>query len=73
VLATDYDRFLLSIESYDPRQAADSEFVELITGQLSLEIHYQSLYGRDRNTAVLTPKPDDRQPDLSTTAPDAGA
>ena len=49
VLDTDYEQFLLSVDSYDPSQ--HREFRELIEHRLGIEIKYNSLYG-ERFTAV---------------------
>jgi hypothetical protein len=49
VLDTDYDQFLLSVDSYDPSQ--HREFRELIEHRLGIEIRYNSLYD-ERFTAV---------------------
>ena len=43
ILATGYDQFLLSIESFDRNEHA--EFSDLLRHRLGLEIHYDSLYG----------------------------
>lgn len=48
-LDTDYQRFLLSVEPYDPSE--HDEFGRLIEGQLRLEIQYESIYG-DRFTVA---------------------
>ena len=48
-LDTDYEQFLLSVDSYDPSQ--HGEFRELIEHKLGIEIQYNSLYG-DRFTTV---------------------
>lgn len=48
-LDTDYEQFLLSVDSYDPSQHA--EFRELIEHRLGIEIQYNSLYG-ERFTAI---------------------
>jgi hypothetical protein len=42
-LDTDYQQFLLSVDSYDPSQ--HREFRELILRRLRLEIQYESIYG----------------------------
>lgn len=52
-LAKDYDRYLLSVDSYDPDR--HREFTDLLRDRLSLEIHYESLYGGQRFTAVWAP------------------
>ena len=49
-LETDYDRFLLSVDSYDPAQ--HREFRELIEGLLHLVIQYDSIYGGEGFTVV---------------------
>jgi hypothetical protein len=54
-LDTDYDQFLLRIDSYDP--AAHGEFRDLIEHRLQIEIQYSSLYG-ERFTAGHGHPPD---------------
>lgn len=49
-LDTDYQQFLLSVDSYDPSQ--HHEFRELIEGRLRLEIQYESIYGGEGFTVV---------------------
>jgi len=49
-LDTDYEQFLLSVDSYDPSQ--HREFRELIEGHLKIEIQYESIYGGKRFTVV---------------------
>jgi len=49
-LDTDYQQFLLSVDSYDPSQHHD--FRELIEGGLRLEIKYESIYGGEEFTVV---------------------
>lgn len=49
-LDTDYDQFLLSVDSYDPTQ--HGEFRELIEGRLRLSIQYDSIYGGEGFTVV---------------------
>ena len=49
-LNTDYEQFLLYVDSYDPSQHA--EFRELIEGRLKIEIQYESIYGGERFTVV---------------------
>jgi hypothetical protein len=49
-LDTDYQQFLLSVDSYDPSE--HSKFRELIEGQLRLEIQYESIYGGEGFTVV---------------------
>jgi hypothetical protein len=50
-LDTDYQQFLLSVDSYDPSQ--HREFRELIEGRLRLEIEYESIYGGEGFTRGL--------------------
>ncbi len=52
-LATDYDEFLLSIDDYDPDRHA--EFWDLVRRRLSVEIHYDSLYGGEGYRTVSNP------------------
>ena len=49
-LDTDYEQFLLSVDSYDPSQ--HREFRELIEGHLKIEIQYESIYGGKEFTVV---------------------
>jgi hypothetical protein len=49
-LNTDYEQFLLYVDSYDPSQ--HGEFRELIEGRLKIEIQYESIYGGERFTVV---------------------
>lgn len=49
-LDTNYDRFLLSVESYNREQ--HEEFYELIRTQLRVEIQYTSIYGKERFSVV---------------------
>jgi hypothetical protein len=49
-LDTDYQQFLLSVDSYDPSE--HREFRELIESRLRLEIHYESIYGKEGFTVV---------------------
>jgi hypothetical protein len=49
-LDTDYDQFLLSVDSYDPTQ--HREFRELIEARLRLSIQYDSIYGGEGFTVV---------------------
>jgi hypothetical protein len=42
-LDTDYEQFLLRVDSYDPEQ--HREFREVIKNRLRLEIQYDSIYG----------------------------
>lgn len=49
-LDTDYQQFLLSVDSYDPSRHHD--FRELIEGELRLEIMYESIYGGEGFTVV---------------------
>jgi hypothetical protein len=55
ILATDYDQFLLSVESFD--QAEHAEFADLLRHRLGLEIHYESLYGGEDYTTARHPQP----------------
>ncbi|MGC0335277.1 hypothetical protein [Streptomyces sp. SLBN-8D4] len=55
VIATDYERYLLSVASYDPQDHTEVE--NLINRRLTLTIHYESLYGGENYTAVLRPIP----------------
>ena len=43
ILATDFDQFLLSVESFDRTEHA--EFADLLRHRIGMEIHYESLYG----------------------------
>jgi hypothetical protein len=52
LVATGHERYLLSVDDYDP--AAHDEFVELIRRRLTVEILYQSLYGGDSYVAAHT-------------------
>jgi hypothetical protein len=52
-LATDYRRFLLSVEKYDRDQ--HREFYELIRHRLRVEIQYDSIYGGERFKTVHSP------------------
>ncbi|HEX6356662.1 hypothetical protein [Actinophytocola sp.] len=52
-LAGDYERYLLSVSSYDPDRHA--EFAALIRERINIEIHYESLYGGERLVAVWPP------------------
>jgi len=54
-LDTDYKRFLLSIESYDPDQ--HREFYELILRRVRVEIQYDSIYGGERFKVIHSPDP----------------
>jgi hypothetical protein len=49
-LDTDYERFLLSVDSYDPSH--HREFRELIENGLRIEIQYDSIYGGEGFTVV---------------------
>ena len=49
-LDTDYQQFLLSVDSYDPSD--HGEFREVIEGRLRLEIQYESIYGGEGFTVV---------------------
>ncbi|MEU6378913.1 hypothetical protein [Streptomyces sp. NPDC046909] len=53
-IATTYEEFLLSVETYDPQ--AHAEFIDLITRRLRLEIRYESLYGGENYRVVLRPR-----------------
>ncbi|MFI0906070.1 hypothetical protein ACH4TE_21435 [Streptomyces sioyaensis] len=53
-IATGYEEFLLSVDSYEPQ--AHAEFVDLITRRLCLEIHYESLYGGENYHVALRPR-----------------
>jgi hypothetical protein len=55
ILATDYDQFLLSIESFD--RTGNAEFADLLRHRLGLEIHYDSLYGGEGFKAERKPRP----------------
>jgi hypothetical protein len=55
ILATDYDQFLLSVESFDRTEHA--EFADLLRHRLGLEIHYESLYGGEGYKVERTPRP----------------
>ncbi len=50
-LDTDYQQFLLSVDSYDPAQ--HHEFRDLILRRLRLEIRYESIYGGEGFAAVF--------------------
>ena len=52
-LDTNYEQFLLSVDSYDPSQYR--EFHELIEGRLKIEIQYESIYGGKRFTVAYPP------------------
>ena len=52
-LATDYDQYLLSVGSYDPRQ--HDAFVDLIRNRLRVRITYDSLYGGESFTVERGP------------------
>ncbi|MBO3744820.1 hypothetical protein J5X84_01980 [Streptosporangiaceae bacterium NEAU-GS5] len=54
-LATDYSRFLLLVEPYDPDEHA--EFADLLIRRLRVEIHYESLYGRENYTTSWPNRP----------------
>ena len=49
-LATDYDQFLLSVDSYD--RSRHREIRNLIERRLGIEIEYDSLYGGERFMAA---------------------
>jgi hypothetical protein len=49
-LHTNYDRFLLSVDPYDPKK--HQEFLKLIRHRLRVEIRYDSLYGGEQFRAV---------------------
>ena len=55
ILATDYDQFLLSVESFDRTEHA--EFADLLRHRLGLEIHYESLYGGEGYKTERKPHP----------------
>lgn len=57
-LDTNYDRFLLSVESFDREQ--HQEFYELIRHHLQVEIRYDSLYGGERFKVVHLNVPKDQ-------------
>jgi hypothetical protein len=54
-LATDYDEYLLKVEDYDPD--THGEFADLLRRRLTVEIHYESLYGGERFKTALMPVP----------------
>jgi hypothetical protein len=57
-LETNYEHFLLSVDSYDV--AKHSGFYELIESRLRIELQYESLYGGDQFMAVYsTDQPSD--------------
>jgi pimeloyl-ACP methyl ester carboxylesterase len=55
ILATDYDQFLLSVESFD--RAEHTEFADLLKHRLGMEIRYESLYGGEGYKAERKPRP----------------
>ena len=55
ILATDYDQFLLSVEPFDRTEHA--EFADLLKHRLGMEIHYESLYGREDFKTDRKPHP----------------
>jgi hypothetical protein len=55
ILATDYDQFLLSVEPFDRTEHA--EFADLVKHRLGMEIHYESLYGRENYKTEWKPHP----------------
>jgi hypothetical protein len=55
-LDADYDEYLLGVEPYS--SDVHGEFVELIRHRLTVEIHYESLYGGEGLRTVLTPMAD---------------
>jgi hypothetical protein len=55
ILATDYNQFLLSVESFDRTEHA--EFADLLRHRLGLEIHYESLYGGEGYKVERAPRP----------------
>ena len=55
ILATDYDQFLLSIESFD--RTGHAEFADLLRHRLGLEIYYDSLYGGEGFKTERKPHP----------------
>jgi hypothetical protein len=52
-LATDYDRFLLGVDDFDPD--VHVHFVHLVRRKLRLEIRYESLYGGMTYSTVHEP------------------
>jgi len=68
-LATDFDRYLLSVDGYDPDLHAT--FIDLLRRRLRLEIQYESLYGGARYLTVHEPKPDKPQPGPGNTLSDS--
>jgi hypothetical protein len=59
-LDTNYDRFLLSVDSFDREQ--HQEFYELIRHHLRVEIQYDSIYGGERFRVVHRNVPKDQEP-----------
>jgi hypothetical protein len=57
ILATDYDRYLLYVEDYDPDHHA--ALIDLIRCRLGVEFSYRSIYGGQTWTAEWTPRPED--------------
>jgi hypothetical protein len=55
ILATDYDQFLLSVESFDRTEHA--EFADLLRHRLGMEIRYESLYGGEAYKTERQPHP----------------
>lgn len=55
ILASDYDQFLLSVESFDRTEHA--QFADLLRHRLGLQIHYESLYGGEGYKTERTPHP----------------
>jgi hypothetical protein len=55
ILDSDYDQFLLSVESFDRTEHA--EFADLLRHRLGLQIHYESLYGGEGYKTERTPHP----------------
>ncbi|MFI6877675.1 hypothetical protein ACIBL6_29945 [Streptomyces sp. NPDC050400] len=55
VIPRDYDKFLISVASYDPE--THIKFLRLANQQLTLTIFYESLYGGEHLTATHSPLP----------------
>ena len=51
-LETNYEQFLLSVDSYDMVQ--HREFYELIESRLRIDIQYDSIYGGEQFTAAYS-------------------
>jgi hypothetical protein len=58
LLATDYDRFLVYVEDYDPDDHA--VLFDLVRCRLGVQLQYQSIYGGQTWTAAWTPRPEDQ-------------